>query len=265
MDGNNRGEFMKNSDCTILVTGCMAYQDVLTNFEYFFQKFWRDCPFPIILNIDGKIETDFPYDQIVVSPHKENLIRMRDVNISSPYVIMMQDDHLLFDHVDTDKILQCIEYAKKYNCGNLRLMQDPIATDIFSDSENLLEYKPGKAYRISARGGLWKTEYFKIFIDNFDDLWQMERHGQELSCQYEEKVLCTKFRTLPIIDAVHKGYYEDFAAFLLDANAITPTRAVMSNRQKAIEHFKGAIIDWNPELVTGIQTKLNLGYKPKYK
>lgn len=255
----------KNNDCSILVTSCAAYKDVLSNFEFLFNKFWKDCPFPTILNIDEKIDTSFPYDQIVVSPHKENLVRMRDVNISTPYVIMMQDDHFLFDHVNTADILQCIEYAKKYNCGNLRLLQDPIATDTFSESEKLLEYKPGKAYRIGARGGLWKTEYLKIFIDEFDDLWQMERHGQELSCLYPEKVLCTKFRILPMIDAVHKGKYEDFAAYLLDANAITPQRAIMSNKRKAIEYFKGAIIDWNPELVTRIQSKLNLGYKPKYK
>lgn len=255
----------KNTDCSILVTSCAAYKDVLSNFEFLFKKFWEDCPFAIILNIDEEVDTDFPYDQIVISPHKENLVRMRDVNISTPYVIMMQDDHFLFDHVDTSKILQCIEYAKKYNCGNLRLLQDPITKDIFSESEKLLEYKPGKAYRISARGGLWKTEYLKIFIDEFDDLWQMERHGQELSCQYPEKVLCTRFRTLPIIDAVHKGKYEDFAAFLLDANAITAQRATMSNKQKAIEYFKGTIIDWNPELITWLQSKLNLGYKPKYK
>jgi len=255
----------KNVDCSILVTSCAAYKDVLFNFEFLFKKFWTDCPFSIILNIDEEINTDFPYDKIVISPHKENLIRMRDVVIDTPYVIVMQDDHFLFSHVVTANILKCIEYAKKYNCGNLRLLQDPITNDVFSLSEELLEYKPGKAYRISARGGLWKTEYLKLFIDNFDDFWQMERHGQELSCRYPEKVLCTQFRTLPIIDAVHKGKYEDFAAFLLDANGIMPQREIMSNKRKAIEYLKGTIIDWNPELITWFQSKLNIGYKPKYK
>lgn len=256
---------MKNNNCTVIVTSCLAYKDVLENFEFFFKKFWGDCPFPIILNIDGKIDTTFPYDQIVISPHRENLIRMRDVEICTPYVIMMQDDHFLFDFVDSSKILYYIECARKYDCGNLRLMQDPKAEDIFSVEDNLMEYLPGKAYRISARGGIWKTDYFKILINEFDDLWQMERHGQKRSCTLPEKVLCTKYRVLPIIDAVHKGMYEDFAIFLLEANELIPARAAMSNKKKAIEHLKGAIIDWNPELVTSIQSRLNLGYKPKYK
>lgn len=255
----------KNKDCCILVTSCMEYKDVLKNFEFFFQKFWRDCPFRVILNVDGKVETTFPYDEIVVSPHKENLVRMRDVQIPSPYVIMMQEDHFLFDQVNTERILQCLEYAQKYDCGNLRLMQDPPCTDMFSESEDLLEYKPGKAYRISARAGLWKASYLKIFIDEFDDLWQMERLGQKRSLQLPEKVLCTRHRILPIFDAVHKGLYEDFAYFMLDANSLIPQRGVMSNKKKAIEYLKGAIIDWNPELVTSIQNRLNLGFKPKYK
>jgi len=254
---------MKNSDCTILVTSHTEYLDVLQNFEFFFKKFWNDCPFPIILNINEEIETDFPYDQIVVSSHKANFSRMRDVVISTPYVIIMTDDHFLFDYVDTNKILQCIEYAKKYDCGNLRLIQDPITTDVFSDSENLLEYKPGKAYRISARGGLWKTEYLKVFMNEFDNLWEFELHGSKRSCMLPEKVLCTKYRILPIIDAVHKGRYEDFAIFLLEANERTPLRPTMSNKRKMIESIKGAIIDWNPELITSLQSKLNIIPKRK--
>ena len=144
----------KNKECMVLVTSCYAYRDVLKNFEYFFHKFWPDCPFPVVLNIDKPLKDyGLDYDQVVVSPHKENLVRMRDVSFTTPYVILMQDDHFLFDQVDNDHILRCIQNAKKYNCGNLRLIQDPKTPEVFSEAEQLLEYKPGKAYRISARGG----------------------------------------------------------------------------------------------------------------
>lgn len=254
----------KNMKCTVLVTSCDAYKDVLYNFEFLFKKFWSDCPFPVYLNIDKEVDTTMPYDNIIISDYKQNLVRMRAVEIKTPYVIMMQDDHFLFDKVDNSKILKCIEFAEKYDCGNLRLIQDPPTEDVFSESENLLEYKKGKAYRISARGGLWNAEYFRNYIDNFEDLWQMERHGQELSNKLDKKILCTKYRTLPIIDAVHKGMYEDFASILMEANELETQRPVMPSKVKAKEAIKGAIIDWNPELITSIQARLNVGFKPKY-
>ncbi len=104
----------------------------------------------------------------------------------------------------------------------------------------------------------------KRFIDVFKDLWEMERHGQNLSNRIDRKVLCTKYRVLPMIDAVHKGYYEDFACMILEANGISAGRKQMSNAQKAKEYLKGAILDWNPELITGIQDKWNIGYKHSY-
>ncbi len=255
----------KNMDCTVLVTSCFAYKDVLENFELLFQKYWKDCPFPVYLNIDRKIGRHrMHYDKVILSPHKENLIRMRDIEWKTPYVLIMQDDHFLIDKVDNQKILNAIAYAKKYNCGNLRLIQDPKTEDVFSASEQLLEYKPGKAYRISARGGVWETAYLKKFIYKYKDFWEMERHGQQFSCKIKKRVLCTKERVLPIIDAVHKGYYEDFAYMLLQANGIFPERKQMSNLLKVKEYLKAAILDWNPELITGIQDKFDLGYKHKY-
>lgn len=255
----------KNRECTVLVTSCFAYRDVLHNFEYFFNKFWSDCPFPVYLNIDSPMDRyEIKYEKVIISKHKENLLRMRDVKFETPYVLMMQDDHFLFDRVDNEKILRCLACAKKYNCGNLRLLQDPKTKNVFSRSEQLLEYKPGNAYRISARGGLWNTNYLKLFINEFKDLWEMERYGKSFSGKIPMRVLCTQYRVLPIIDAVHKGCYEEFACALLEANGIGSERKQISNLTKAKESLKGAILDMNPEVITDIQEKFNIGYKMKY-
>ncbi len=255
----------KNRECTILVTSCYAYRDVLRNFEIFFRKYWSDCPFPVYLNIDRPVKKyAIDYDEVIISDHKENLLRMRDVTFKTPYVLMMQDDHFLFDQVDNEKILRCIQYARKYHCGNLRLLQDPKTAVVFSKTERLLEYKPGSAYRISARGGLWNTEYLNLFIHKFKDLWEMERYGKSFSSQIPMRVLCTRDRILPMIDAVHKGCYEEFACALLEANGIVPKRKQISSLSKAKESLKGAVLEINPALITDIQAKLNIGYKMKY-
>lgn len=41
----NQEEKEKNMDCTVLVTSCYSYKDVLENFEILFQKYWGDCPY----------------------------------------------------------------------------------------------------------------------------------------------------------------------------------------------------------------------------
>ena len=255
---------MRENDCIVLVTSCYKYIDVLHNFEFFFRKHWSDCPFEIWLSIDKPVETEFHYDKVIISNHPENLVRMRDIDFSTPYVIMMQDDHWLIEDVNTNRIRECIKLAKKYRCGNLRLLRDPFTDEVFSKEEDLYIYKPGKAYRISARGGLWRTEYLKRFIDQYDDFWNMERYGQEYSCRMKSKVLATKHRVLPIIDAVHKGKYEDFALFMLDANNIEPQRKGETACERMIDSLKGAILEINPELITMIQAKFSIGYKPKY-
>ena len=256
---------IKNSDCVVLVTSCYNYRDVLDKFEFFFKKHWLDCPFEVWLNIDKEIKTNYKYNRVIISDHPQNLVRMRDIEFTTPYVLMMQDDHWLIEDVSNDEILKCIDIAKKYNCGNLRLLRDPKTEEVFSNDEELYIYRPGKAYRISARGGLWNTEYLKGFIRRFDDFWQMERFGQEYSNSIDMKVLATKYRCLPIIDAVHKGKYEDYAMFMLDANGIEIDRAVMSAKERLIDSLKSFIFELNPDVITKIQATLNIGYKPKYK
>ena len=166
---------------------------------------------------------------------------MRDVNIETPYVIMMQDDYFIFDKVDNNRIFHCIDLAEKYDCGNFRLIQDPKTDTVFDEDEELLIYNPGKAYRISARGGLWKTDYWRKFVEKYDDFWQMEQQGQIFSCSLPERILCTKYRTLPMFDAVHKGYYEDFAIMLLETNGIVPLRTVAPGKVK-LEYEKRNVL-----------------------
>lgn len=253
-----------NNKCVVLVTSCCKYKDVLRNFEYFFRKHWKDCPFEIWLSIDKPVNSDFEYDRVILSDHPQNLVRMRDIDFVTPYVIMMQDDHWLIEDVNTKKILECIENAIKYDCGNLRLLRDPFTNEVFSEEEGLYIYKLGTAYRISARGGLWDVDYLRVFINQYADFWEMERFGNEYSKTLPQKVLATKHRCLPIIDAVRKGKYENFATFLLDANGIEPERKSMKAKERLIEDFKGTVLEFNPNLITKIQAKLNIGYKPKY-
>ena len=103
------------------------------------------------------------------------------------------------------------------------------------------------------------------FIDKYDDFWQMEQQGQIFSCSLPERVLCTKYRTLPMIDAVHKGYYEDFAIMLLEANGIEPSRTTASGKIKLKETLKGVIWEINPDLIMKLQNYLKIGHRQKYK
>lgn len=254
-----------NRKCSILITSCYAYRDVLKIFEVLFKKYWKDCPFEIILSIDRKIETDFPYDRVVISKKNGNLERMRQVDIKTPYVIMLQDDHFLFDYVDNEKIFHYIELAEKYNTGNLRLFQDPKTNTVFNKKEKLMFYKQGTAYRISARGGLWNTLYFEKFVNTYKDLWDMERNGQQMADNMKQLVLATKFRILPIIDAVSKGKYLPFVEYLLEANEIEIERPIKTDIDCLKDDIKTFIFNLNPNMIARIQAMFNIGYKPKYK
>ena len=80
-------------------------------------------------------------------------------HVTTPYVLLLQEDFLLYDNVDTELIRSIIDLAIKYDAGNIRFVIDPETENVYSKEDNLLEYKRGMAYRLSMQAGLWKTNY----------------------------------------------------------------------------------------------------------
>lgn len=257
-------------DLTIMMTSCNAYRDILDIHDILFKKNWKDCPFEKILVVDKFEEGkgDCIWDEIVEAGEKAEgangvlrLIKGLD-QIKSTYVLLLQEDSLLYDCVDTKLILEILNLAKKYDAGNIRLVINPKTDVVFSKEEQLLEYPKGMAYRIAIQPGIWKTDFLRKLVAGYMSPADIERDGSFKSCKYKEPVLCYSKCAYPYINAIQRGKWQSYAIDILSWNGISPNfekHPVMSDKEKLVNDLKGYILAKNPELVTKIQNKIRIG------
>lgn len=200
LNGNSTGKeyTSMNKDLTILMTSCDAYSDVLKIHDELFRRHWRNCPFDKILAID-KLNYDMQdyslWNKIIeVGRNAEGVLNGQRVteglrHVTTPYVLLLQEDFLLYDNVDTELIRSVIDLAIKYDAGNIRFVIDPETENVYSKEDNLLEYKRGMAYRLSMQAGLWKTNYLYNIMSKYKNGSEFEREGSFESSRYKEPIL----------------------------------------------------------------------------
>ena len=118
-----------NKDLTILMTSCDAYSDVLKIHDELFRRHWRNCPFDKILAID-KLNYDMQdyslWNKIIeVGRNAEGVLNGQRVteglrHVTTPYVLLLQEDFLLYDNVDTE-LIRSIEEKAQINSESKRL------------------------------------------------------------------------------------------------------------------------------------------------
>ena len=262
-----------NKDVTILMTSCNEYEDILKIHDILFRKNWSDCPFNKVLVVDeikGGMDTSL-YNQVIQAGFNAggggyNGIRIREglKNIDSPYVILLQEDFLLYTSVDTQLINRLVELAKKYNVGNLRFTIDPPTQSIFSEEDNLLEYIPGMAYRCSMQAGLWNKKYLNDIFCQCNNGSEFERVGSFISAKYPEPILGWRGCAYPYFNAIQRGKWWPYCINMVKYNGIEPDltkHPIMTNKDRFLGEFKGYILSINPKLVVKCQNLFNLGKK----
>jgi len=265
------GEYMKTEEniLSIIVASCDRYSDLWRPFSLLFKKYWSDCPFEISLVTENDVvaKEDTVFDRVIACGRGigwgDRLVTGLD-QIKTPYVLMLCEDYLLCDRVDTDKIKHLLCLAKKYHAGNLRMIQNPKHSRIFSEIDDLGEYEKGTAYCVATQAGLWDVSFLKRLAKGYNSIWEFERLGSFRCMELDQPVLGTRKMTFPFEDAVHKGRWEESSIRLCDRNGIEidfSRREKMTDIMMVKEHLKGAILNLNPNLIVRLQNLLRLGKK----
>lgn len=252
---------MKSLDCTILVVSCDQYADVLPPFVMLWRKFWPDCPFETVL-LTETIDCE-GFDRVVLAG-KCNDWSPRVVKalekISTPYVLMVLNDYFLNAPVDTAKMLERLEQAKKFDAANLRLNPNPPGRMPYQDSD-LMEFPKNVAYSVTCQTGIWNREFLLGLAKRNKSAWQFERYGSFMLEGEKRPLLVTKQKEFPFVDSVHKGYWEKAGAELCERNNVPIDFAARSFPPLAVrikEAFKKlifAIFPWT--LIVRIQNFLD--------
>lgn len=185
------------SDCTVLVSSFDGFEDCWAHFEYGINKYWADCPWPIVLMTGKKVPK---YKRISALPLGQdrswasNMIEALK-HVKSPYVLYMQEDYWLVQPVKTDLIKSYLKQMQEGHWRYMRLTPWPTA-DQPIPGNNLfgvcLEHNPN---RVCLQSAIWDREFLLSLLYDGESGWNFESRGRERTSHihdgifsvYEEK------------------------------------------------------------------------------
>ena len=245
-----------SSELAIVVMSCDRYADMWEPFVRCFERYWPDCTYDKYLVTETtKCQNKFFVDTLICGADTEWTDRLDHIvtQLEQEHFLILCDDYLLCDRVDSEKMEEFVKFAKIYGAGNLRLLPNPAPDNLIFDAAEIGEISRGKQYRVSTQAGIWSREYLRQFSGMHTSIWGFERMGSAMSVDFDQPVLCTTRHVFPFIDAVHKGKWERDGVRHCERNSIRLSfqqRPIMSNLDYLVKHGKGAIIDVAPKLVT---------------
>lgn len=243
---------------SIMVASCDKYADLWSPFSTLFKKYWPDCPYDIRLITESPAsKSGLIFNDVMACGRigwGDRLAKALE-HVETPYVLLLCDDYFLCDCVDNTKMEHFLDMAEKYAVGNLRLLQNPRHSTVFSLEEKIGAYTPQTPYCIATQAGIWNTEFLKRLAKGYNSIWEFERLGS-FRDDLNLPLIGTQTIEFPFEDVVHKGKWESFGIRLCERNGLTPDlsrRKRLSNMDYVREHLKGAIHDLNPGVIIKIK------------
>ena len=248
-----------NEEMSIIIYSCWKNRDMWEIFSILFNKYWKDCPFKIVLVTDKYTEQNKRYvfdDIVVLDDTWGRMIKFAIERTATPYVMLWMDDYLICDYVSNDEVLRQLVRMQESNAVNLRLTESPRCQGAYRGSTAIGYYESGMAYSISTQVGIWNAELLKYSIKDEWSAWDFERIGSLKRIFYDSPILVSLDYEFPYEEGVRQGKWMEQGVKLCKRNGIVldkRKRPIMSNWEMAKVYFKGAILDINPTLIVRLQ------------
>lgn len=207
----------KISEMAILISSCDKYQDVWDPFFSFFFKYWSDCPYNVYL-LTNHLEYDHPkVKSICVGDDRDwsSSFRKAINAIPEQYLMVLIEDYLLLNDVNTGEIKEIFDYMIKSEVAYFRLFPCPGPGEITDSIGNhkIGTVSPGEPYRTSLQAAIWdKALIDKILIDG-ETAWEFEIDGTKRSDAMDDKFMSISRESMDSLPfnyfctAVVKGYW----------------------------------------------------------
>lgn len=238
--------------CEIIVNSCDNYSDLWQPFFQLFTKYWKDCPYKIILNTETK---SFSYPGLSINTYSMNAGEKRWGKrfldhldkVDTEYVLLLLDDFFLRDYVDQtviDKCLSLMDEDKSISCFQFIPVKDP--NNVTYEPYPIFEVRPKEArYKLTLQAGVWRVEDLKTYIFPEESPWDFE-----LLANIRTFVLDKKFITLKMDEKRIFNYGHNFGAWgvfrgkwviedvkpLFDENNIHIDYSIRGVYEKPVEH-----------------------------
>ncbi len=179
---------------SVLVNSCDKYEKIWPTFFEMFNKFWPDCKYQIFLNTESKnyepkgFKLKMLHSQNQNQPWSARLMKALK-HIDTPYVLMMLDDFIFEESVNTNVLNMCVERMEKDK--TIGVLQFVVGNGSHGKSECYPEWEEQHKkdeYRINCQISLWNKAYLLKILRSFESPWEFEKYGSIRSRRYPEKV-----------------------------------------------------------------------------
>lgn len=170
-------------DVGILIISCDRYADVWRPFFSLFWKYWPDCPYPVYLGANYKTWDDPRVQMILVGDDlswAESTRKMVE-NVSHQYIMIILEDWLLTNPVNTRKINELLLNLVVLNGGYLRLDPSPRPDKKVSGFPDIGEIDRGAPYRVSLHIAFWRRDVLHGLLRDGETAWDLELLGSRRS------------------------------------------------------------------------------------
>jgi hypothetical protein len=189
----------KNSELTIFVNSCDSYEDCWDPFFKLFSKYWRHCPFLIVLNTETK---EYSYPGLNIRCTKTSAGEYKKLgwseclmfaldSIQTPYILYLQEDYFLDAPVNDRIIFQLLNEIKLINLDVVQLLESSQLTlPKGKESELILEVSSKAKWRLSLQAAIWKTPFLRSHLRVHESPWQLESYGSLRARLRRQKIHC---------------------------------------------------------------------------
>lgn len=170
---------MMKNDCSVLVLSCDKNISLLNIFFDFFNKNWNDCPFPVYLGLET-VKKKYDCATTLSSDRKEwgNRVKGYLEAIETKYVMLILDDFLPESKVDTEGILEFLEYMKKNdNTVTISMADIYDKKNIFDSNTGLCKRTKKANYLLNLQVGIWNKSVLIDLLRESESPWQTELFG----------------------------------------------------------------------------------------
>lgn len=233
------------------------------------EKYWSNCPFKKICAIDFKDESSANilsyFDEVIeigtpsVAGKNMNRIQTALRHITTPYVMLLQDDFFLYDFVRNEDLESTLSFAKEHHAGSISLLYKHRKSVDFlappSAPAKLRLCPKDEPYRISMLNIFWDTAYLQKIADRYDSPSDFERQGSFLSATLDRPLytILSGREIYPMLDAINRGKWRLGMLEFLKKEKIFYNKEKWpepSTREKCIMHLRNFIYSLSPKIVT---------------
>lgn len=189
---------------TIVVTTSYLYKELIDGFIFFFDRYWSDCPFNVIISLENEVRENYDKYKFVSSNSSDWSERLFEVlnYVETEYLLLMMDDYFIFDYIDNNEIKFLLNLLDRFNIDHMAQTYDiagyPVREEVLVSESKTRLYKlqPNlKNYNYSiVSADFFSVRFLKSMLRKNESAWEFENLGS-FRTLFRKKLNIHKFIT----------------------------------------------------------------------